>query len=101
MNAANIQQSDFVPYNILFFPTPAGFSRRMNGLPPSGARTSKRSADGTSKSRPSRPPEDPISESQLSELFAEKRAEKPPENFLPDFLAEFRRRNYGSGEQLA
>lgn len=35
----------------------------------------------------------PVSESWLAELFAAKRAEKPPENFLPEFLEEFHRRN--------
>lgn len=39
----------------------------------------------------------PTAESRMKMLFDLKRDEKPPVNFLRDFLTEFQRRNYGSG----
>lgn len=38
----------------------------------------------------------PTAESRMKMLLALKRDEKPPVNFLRDFLTEFQRRNYGS-----
>ena len=41
----------------------------------------------------------PTAESKLAMLLALKRGEKPPENFLQDFLAEFHRRNHETNLQ--
>ena len=38
------------------------------------------------------PMKQPITQSQLNELFALKRQERPPENFMTDFIKEFHRR---------
>jgi hypothetical protein len=42
---------------------------------------------------------EPTAESKLAMLLALKRGEKPPENFLQDFLAEFHRRNHETNLQ--
>ncbi len=89
MPAANLHLPDHAPANLSYFSAPVNFSRRTNKPQPSGT---------AAKSRPNGPGEASVAESRLSELFAGKRAEKAPENFLNDLLAEFRRRNYGTGE---
>jgi hypothetical protein len=98
MNAANLNHLDIALSKILLFPTPAAFSRRMN---PSGTRSTRRSSDVSAKNPLRHPGGDPISESRLEELFVQKRMEKPPEDFLPAFLEEFRRRNYPSDDQVS
>ncbi len=41
-----------------------------------------------------------IAEARMKMLLALKRDEKPPENFLREFLAEFQRRNYGTNNPV-
>jgi hypothetical protein len=93
MKAANLNPLDLVPANIIFFPTHAGYSRRMTLLSPTGERKSKGSSTAATKARSRRMIEDPITPSRLAELFALKRDEKAPENFLRDALEVFHRRN--------
>jgi hypothetical protein len=40
-----------------------------------------------------------ITQSQMEELFAMKRQEKPPENFMRDFIKEFHRRMDADGSK--
>jgi hypothetical protein len=97
MKAANLHHPGLASPNIMIFPAPSALSGRIP-LPPVCGLKTRRSPGPAKKSTPHRASEDPVSESRLSELFALKRAEKPPENFLADFIVEFRRRNYGSSE---
>ena len=100
MKTANPNPLDRMPTNILFFPHHAGLSHRMASLSPEGKRRSKGFSTVAAKARARRMVEDPIAQSRLAELFALKRNEKAPENFLRDALEVLHRRNAVPGSPV-
>lgn len=88
MKTATLMPADGLRATFMSYPDANLSSRRLTGT-----RSPKRQLPATVV-EPSRDlPEEGSAPSQLAALFALKRAEKPPENFLQDFLSEFHRRN--------
>jgi hypothetical protein len=100
MKAVKLRQPDIVPDNIIAFPNHAGFSRRVTVLSPLGEAKPKVSLKKVARAPSRRLMEDPIAQSRLAELFALKREEKAPENYIRDALEVFHRRNAISGAGL-
>ncbi len=99
MKVTNLYSSDPILGDVIFFQNHAELFRRMSFSSPSEVPRSKRSAEVTVAAKETfrRKTEDPFTQSPMEELFELKRAEKPPENFMRDFLKEFHRRNPSSG----
>ncbi len=97
MKTANLRQPDLVPDNIIDFPNHSGFSGRMTVPSPSGARVSKVPVKEVAKAPSRSRMEDTIAQSRMAELFALKREEKAPENYVRDALEVFHRRNAIAG----
>lgn len=93
MKAAKLNPLDRMPSNIIFFPNQAGLSHRMASQAPAVKRRSKSFPTEMAKARGHRQVEDPIAQSRLAELFAMRRDEKAPENFIRDALEVLHRHN--------
>ena len=98
MKAANLNPLDRSPANIVFFPLHAGSSRRITLVSPPGKRRVTSASTVAANVRSRRIMEDPIAQGRIAALFALKREEKAPENFIRDALEVLHRRNaiYGT-----
>lgn len=82
-----------MPANILLFPNPTGSSDHMASPSAAGKRRSKGFSTAAAKGRAQQMVLDPVAQSRIAELFAMRRDEKAPENFVRDALEVFHRRN--------
>ncbi len=96
MQAATSRISDLVPANYLIFTENQDPARIVTSMSPSASRGRKVPLMLLGKARSPKIVEDPVAQSRLAELFALRREEKPPENFIQDALAQLHRRQADS-----